>query len=533
MAMSKTAKLCAMVITLCIVVPLGIGFMMPVSSTQETTYHEGEIRNITSEIRNATDNYYGAYYGDNNNAGWGLYYNFWDGITPVQHGMDPVTSVTYRVHSDYPQGFPEPTPYSPFIKTKHSPEGLGNANYSMIYNGTGTTKLSLEKYVDNVLAETTTGYTSAAYLQQSSILYLDDVKMQLDYNDTHTYYKVITESTADTTFTKYSNQPQNYVVVTSGFYLDEGAMTYWQNSFDNEEAIFNMIIKPGCIFDIGGVTVSRSIEGVLSMTKDGDTRDVGNYENAAIIFNDDGVTMLGLSAADLATNPNTRILQSVTVQDWAVSAPFERLQLVGTNTESGATKLLTLYCYSANIKVGTYSSTIDMDLNVSGYWAGMKGYTIRFTNGTTIGNDATLTVAGFKLDLYPRTATIVYNGVAYALTGATITIVNDGVRFYGYLNNANISDDLDQAEWTEIELGGHWGSIGMDAAQMMASNSDNYIWKAGLFNLDVHQFAGIGLATAALAFVGAAMIGRRSGEKVFWLLVCTGCVGAVYLVLFL
>lgn len=535
MQITKTGKLCCLIITLCIIVPMGVGFVMPSSVSQETTYSPGEASNLTNDIRNATSNYYSDYYGDMNNAGWGiLYQGLWDGMKPIKVGMEPETSVNNVKSTVYPAGFPEPTPYTPSITTKHTPEGLAtNIYYSMVYTGSNATKLSLQKYVNNAVAETTTGITTAVYVGAENKLVLDGVELQPDYSDATTYYKVITVSTADTIFTKYTKQPQNFVVITEGFNIEEGESTYWRNGYENSEAVFNMIMLPNCSFEIGGVTVSRSATGLLSATFGGETVNVGNYANAAISFAEDGITIMGLSAGELYENPYNRAVQTIYKENWAVTVPFKTISLSGINTENGDTDLLQLYCYSAAIKIGSYSSTVDKQLDISGYWAGMKGYTIRFSNGTTIGLDASLTVAGYTFDLYPKTATIVYNGVSYNLTGATITIVNDGVKFFGYLNSVNITEDLNQAAWTEIDFDGHWGSIGLSAAKMVASNSDQFNWLAGTFNLSIQEFAGIGLLTAALSFVAAAFIGRRSGMKVFWLMVTSGCVAAVYLVLFL
>lgn len=536
MAMSNTAKLCAMVITLCIITPLGIGFIMPSSVTQETTYTPDQSSNITNDIRNAESNYYADYYGEMNNAGWGiLYHGLWDGMKAIQTGMEPVTSVHNVKSTVYPSGFPEPTPYSPFIKTRVTPEGLSaNLYYSMEYTGTGATKLSLEKYVNGSVAETTTGITWAVYVGADNKLILDGVELQPDYSDDTTYYKVITDNISDTIFTKYTKQPQNYVVVTEGFNVIEGESTYWRNGYENSEAVFNMIIEPNCSFSIGGVNVNRSASGLLTVEYNGDSRSIGNYANFSMVFNEEGVIVMGLSAGDLAANPYARAVYTLELFDWQpLQIPFEKISLTGTNTENGDDDLLRIYCYSSAIKAGSYASTVDKSLDMSGYWEGMKGYTFRFSNGTTIGLDAALTVAGFTFDLYPKTATIVYNGISYNLTGTTITIVNDGVKFYGYLNSVDISEELDQSSWTDVELSGHWGSIGMSAARMIGNNSDQFNWLAGSFNMSVKEFAGIGLLTSALAFVGAAFIGKRSGMKVFWLLVTTGCVSAVYLVLFL
>lgn len=531
MQITKTGKLCCLILTLSIIIPMGVGFIMPSSVSQETNYTPGESSNITNDIRNATSDYYSDYFGDNNNSLWGLY----PGLSNVKYlivGETPTSTpiITADTNTGYfddaDQNTSMSTANADFDKYAYGMEYTGGITpgaliYTHTYTEDGQTVIDQEY-----------GVYSAWWLRTQGKLIVDGEEIEIKASDT---YAVSSSDLANTNFTIFEQDSSLYADITGGINLANGVSSYWYNGYQNSEVVFNMIIQPTCSVTIGNCIIERSLSGLVSMTYNltAETIELGNYSNISLKINEEGITLSGLSAADLNVNPASRTITSILKEDWHWYTPFTRVLISSTNTVSGDNDLLQLYCYSAAIKVGSYASTVDKQLDMGGYWAGMKGYTIRFSNGTTIGLDASLTVAGYTFDLYPKTATIVYNGVSYNLTGTTITIVNDGVKFYGYLNSMNITEVLDQSQWTEVDLNGHWGSIGLSAARMVASNSDQFNWIAGTFNISVQEFAGIGLLTSALMFVAAAFIGRRSGMKVFWLMVTSGCIAAVYLVLFL
>lgn len=529
--MNKTAKLCCLVLTLCIITPMGIGFMMPSSANQEIQYVAGNPADITKDIRNSTSDYYGDYYGDSNNSMWGV--------------IQGLSNVTYLVTTSTPTSTPVVDSDSQTGNFHNDDQDTSMSTsdadfieyaYSMTYSSllAGALVLTITTTVDG---QTTTeqeyGIYTAYWLKASGKLVIDGSTIVLSDHPNSTYAVSSTDA-ANTTYTIYSQSTSEYADISGGISLANGTTTYWRNGYSNEEVVFNAIMQPNCSFSIGSYVLERSASGIVSITYSppmppSTTEILGNYSNIAVKFNEDGVTIYGLTAADLNTNPMPRVVTSKNMSDWPVTIPFTAMNITSTATED----LLQLYCWSAAIKVGSYESTVNKSLDMSGFWPDMKGYTLRFTNGSTIGNDAQLTIAGYTLDLYPKQGTVVYDGVSYPITGLIITVVNDGQKFYAYLNSSDISSELDQAQWTKVDLNGHWGSIGLATAKMESRTADSFNWLAGSFNLSIEEYAGIGLLTCALTFILTAFIGRRSGEKVFWLLVTSGCVGAVYLVLFL
>jgi len=534
MRMTRTPRLCILIIVICIITPIGIGFMMPQTISQDREYNTGTVSTISSDIRNVENDYYGEYTGDLNNSQWGINPGLYEGITYIEQSTSPNSTPAIRSIDDTANGgFRIGTTIYDHIETNVYPYVTWTRYaYSMNYFGTGATKLSLI-YSEGGVTHYYVGYTTAIYLPSLNKLILDSTELELNRE---IQYTVSTSSVANTQYHHYIKSVDNYNVITSGVNINEGESTYWQNGYTNYAITVNAAMSPGASFKMGEFTFSRGSDGFLTVTRTvpGETQsmEMGSFNQISILIDEDGLTVSGLSSAAISDNPNNRVIvKQQWPYDYSLGA-FDKLQFQGINTEDGDTGLLTIYVYSTMIMVGKYEATENFTIEMKNYYStNMEGYAIRFFNASTVSEDAHLQIAGHDFLLYSG-GKIVYDGIEYSLTGSTFTVVNDGVNFFAYLNGVSI-DGLDQSIWSQVQLLGNWGSIGVSIAPMTSSVSDRYEWTAGLFTLSEKEFAGIGLLAAVASFVLAALIGRRSGEKIFWLLITAGCCGTVYLALLL
>ena len=526
--MLNTTRLCVIIIIACIITPIGVGFMMPSSVTQEKEYITGDAATITNDIRNTQNDYFGEYKGDLNNSGWGLYIGLNDYIDYAVYSMMKTSTPKINAYDDTSHGgFRVGATYKANIQTNVSPyvDWVGYAYY-MIYNGSDAAKLTLS-YTDGTTI-TQTGISEAIYFPSNNLLVLDGTEMDLN---PEIQYTVSTPAAADTEYHRYVKMVDYFNDITAGANIEEGQTTYWQNGYLNNEIIINAQLEPTASFRFGDFTVSRASNGFITVSRSiiggSQSVSIGSFNQICLDLATDGLTIYGLSEAEISANPLTRITTE-TVWPYSYSMqPFERLAFTGINTEDDGEALLNLYIYSAYIKVGTYQATANKDIDMKNYYGNsMIGYSVRFYNASTVRSGAYLEVAGEKFDIYSG-GKIVYKGLEYNLTGTIFSIVKDGLNFYAYING-EVIDGADQSQWTSVDLKGNWGSIGMSIAPMTASSYDQYNWTAGLFSINEKQFAGIGLAVAALSFAGCAFIGKRSGEKVFWLLIVSGCCAAFY-----
>lgn len=526
MAVTKTQKQCLLVITISIIAPMLAGFFLPQSTTTETAYETGQISTITNDLRNSETDYYGNYSGEMNNSQWGSYPGFNDNVhfieTTNQPNSTPLSSVTTETG-----GFT--------IDINGAPAAVDSIDtdesyftdycYQMIYTGSDSNKLSVADYRYGVPVYSS-GHESVAYYPSAGKFYVDGEEQPSEYRR----FVALSNSPSDTNYITHKHSTTEYAVLSSGVNVNQGMTATWQNGYVNSSVQIVASLEKTASFMLENITFLRDSSGLVTVSDLSGTARIGNYPQILIsISEDNGITVSGLAAASLSTDPSSRIITTKTLSAFSISIPFSTLSVTSINTVSNDQDLLALYVCQAAVKMGSYKSTNDVTVKMADYYPELKGFSIRFNNGSTVGSNAKLTVCGHVFDVYSN-GSVVYDGIEYNLTGTIISVVNNGVDFWAYINGVAIKD-ASQDSWSIVELSGNWGAIGVSIAEMQANSYDHFDWTAGMFALNQKEFAAIGLLAASLMFVIAAFIGRRSGEKMFWLLITSGCCAAVYLVL--
>lgn len=511
----NTSRLCVIILMACIVTPIGVGFMVPQGTEQVREYNTGDTSNISNTIRNNQADYSSDYTGELNNSLWGNIPGYSSGDV-IWTGTENSTSAPFVSLS-------ENTTWSyDYIDT--SMPYFSSYGYRMDAD-TGTSLTMLSTAPGGTV--TAKSISSAVYIPAANLMVIDgdNVFIQAGYS-----YKVTTSDPSTVTYSMYQ-KTNTFKDLSSGVIIIGRNDTKWQNGYNNYNVVFNLNLRLNGAITIAGIEISRSAEGVVSASYDnGDNTttsvQIGNYDYVTMeIDHDDGVTFYGLSDGALSDSPWNRIINTVAIGDHdnITSWPVTSITLSSAYAKA--------YVSSAEIVVGKYSATIDKSLSMSDYYPNMEGYALRFTNGSTVSSGAELVISGVTFPIYSG-GIIVYKGVQYTLSGMIITVVNDGYNFYLNLNSMPI-EGADQSKWDQISFNGNWGSIGVSISEVSGSVSDVFVWSSGLYGLTMESFAAIGLAVAVGSFILCALIGRRSGEKVFWLLITSGCCAAVYLVMLL
>ena len=521
----NTKRLCILIIVICIITPLGVGFMLPQSTEKVTEYNTGVTSIISSSIRNNVSDYTTEYYGDYNNSLWGTMpgisgYVYWD-TTNNKNSTPVIVSNT---------GYPGLLKWD-YNYIDSSMAYFSGPGYGMSYGSQdGSTRITVKLTAADGTSTIRTGVGSATYIPAAKAVKIDG---DLLYIEAKGSCKITTADQTKTTYILYQNSSNTWKDTSAGIGLIEGyGSTYWQNGYSNYAVVSTISMDPESSFTYAGVTIDRSSYGLVTAAYGTTTLQIGNYNQIMIELNEDGMTIHGLSAGEISSNPYPRVVNTrVLEEDLGLQWPIQSIEVTPIDTQTaGYDFKCRIYVYSAEVVVGQYESTIDKTINMEDYYPNMDGFAMRFSNGSTVSEGAKLVIAGVTIPI-KRGGIITYDNIDYSLTGMIISIVNDdnGTQ-YVTLNDIKLTD-IDMADWNLVDLQGDWGSIGVSISEVTGSVRDVFHWESGLFALSMQTYAGIGLAAAAGSFVLCAMMGRRSGEKVFWLMVVSGCCAAFYAVL--
>ena len=524
--MMSTKRLCILIIVICIITPLGVGFMMPQSTEQVIEYSTGPTSIISSSIRNNVSDYTTDYFGDTNNSLWGLYpgisgYVYWEPTSNKNSTPEIVSTTQVMGTSAWDYNYID-----------SSMAYFSGPGYRMSYGAQdGSNRIILKITAPDGTETVRTGIYMATFVPAAKAINADG---DLIYLDAGYKCRITTADQSKTTYTLYQNSTTSWRDIGLGVGLIEGyGHTYWQNGYANYNVIATISLEPDCSFIYAGVTIERSSAGLVTLTYNSTVLEIGNYGQIMIELSEDGLIAHGLSSGSISSNPWARVVNTRTLEeDLGLQWPIRGIEVEAIDTQTVNYDFKSLiYIYSAEVVIGQYESTIDKTINMNDYYPQMDGFAMKLSNGSTVTEGAELVICGVSFPVQ-KGGIITYNGINYSLTGMVISVVNDDGTQYVNLNNVAVTD-TDMSDWNLVDLQGDWGSIGVSISEVSGNVREIFHWESGLFALSLQTYAGIGLAAAVGAFILCAMIGRRSGEKVFWLMVVSGCCAAFYAVLLL
>lgn len=506
-------KAVALLVTLCIIGPMLLGYCWPTSGEEVDQYAVSDGVDITADIASDKVPIYAGYTGVFNNS---FYFRTSGNTVP-----DYVASTT--VPGQLPAYDPDDdtiaasTSLSATSITKVSdldwPENMVRGYMTLEGLRTflvgGFTAVSLTYFPATGQVIWTNG-TAAGTLSGDAVITIGG-----------------TAATANLYAAVFDGQ-EAYADLSEGIRMESGS---WYNGFSNKGITIvldsstlgsDCDIRPGNMRD--GVTLSVE-GGTISAEYGGDSRTLG-YVSAYpyIVFQFDAVnksvTVAGVVGMDDFTDSSYTLVNPVEFDVTTTAEDFGAVNMRGS-----ATYLVT----STQSNVGSRSGIIDDTIYPDGYY-GDGNWQIYIRDTAVFGSSLTLGGNVYDVSRQGDVEMTFIDGTTEIVKIRDMVIlsaVTDDVRKV-MVNGRTLSEG--PVSPYSVGFGGAW------MAQILLYDVDVsqrtlYGWEAGGFGLDLTGFCMAGLMFDVVAFVGLTLYGRASGARVLPLLVASIMIGAVFFTL--
>lgn len=485
----NTKSLAAIALTLVVVCPVALGYMLAVHDDPVQGWETVETNNISDLLLNHQTPYESTFYGVSNNDN--LRYNGADISPDYVRFSSTVTAYPARDNSPvtlYKEGVYVNAPLG-FSWTGTLPANKGY----MIDDGT----LWASTYQRSMSFDSS---TSTFTIGSETIHVNESIKLGVD------------------SIVIYKNEPNGqYADISEGWTLPFNSGVTWRNGQTNTSVTFIVNLPSGSNLEIGyathpiiannggTITVNDSVLGSYSVVK-------------IVIFGNERVTVSGLSGWP-TMGANVKTYNTVTVDHDGPILPLNYPLII----ESTSTEKPILRVDSAQIVAGTFPSTYDYDLNLAALYPG-RTLNIKLNSIGVYGDY--LRIGNVELPINNGAVSI--NGKTIGLKGALFSFFEDeDGNIESMLNNTVVGtfDDL-----PIIRFGGEW-SLTATAYLLEETTTTKTTWHAGEFGLDKTGLVACGLILAIAAFVVCGMSGKRSGAKVALLAMVCGGAALVYLIM--
>lgn len=584
--MASTGKLAFIIVLMCVIVPIGAGFLTPSDAVERTTSVSGDSIDLTSSLENTTAPVFTSYTGAYNNA-----YIF-----------------------DYSAEYPTwAEPVATTKSTNSHPVYVEIARSDMTVSESGWTSWSSAiTYAGNITAETyalglvdlrsnsasdyaylsvpvrtsavsgiVTLYTSVWASRTVAVSELDSLLPAITSYTTIAFW-AYASGTASTTDTA-----PLYADPSSGYYLSNssGSQSWdWYNGFRNSYAAFIVTIPSSMTgssvemkmgtYDLYIMRSSDSlyVSFALAEGEAGQSKAIagGLDTNATIrtlleIDSDSGtITVTNLAGWNGSGDYQSYMAGSASFQIY-LDEYFTSLNFESTIPQGVANHLLTpqLRCVSTRSAVYETPAMENVTIDTRNYWPDNL-YVMNLT-GTTLfaHSDGPSFNTAFSIDtafVVDKRATVdhradtislgtVDDSGAYAVRAFPVSDIviasyldDSGYQFTVngcYLAYADpdtgvatvYGKDMESPTYCVLALGDLWDT-NVTITHMEESKTTEYKWTPGTFNIDMGTYCLIGLATAVLMFLLCGLTGERSGSKVAVLAMVSAICGLVYIVLY-
>lgn len=542
-------KYCAIVVFLCVVIPVMAGmFVWPTSDTEETTWTASEDRqmNITESVKTSLAPTVTAYNGVNNNIfllGENGSYRTEPASTTTTPSAYPnvvESSYTSVTSSDIAYGVHEVTLDSLRTTLETIAENDGkdlSRVYMMKWGGATNSALGViyEGQHYNALLLYPNG--NAFVLEYSP--YFDDKMIPVIEQD------LMYSLQDDSLLTYYDAPAGTYADVSKGYTYtgaDADDEAYWVNGYVNHTATF-LVHNEGLSsmgFAINGESYALTwrYSNNLQAVGPDDSTHLGSasvYDYALVLIDADRgkVIIYGLMGMTSFTDPYTDHLGNNVVYDYG-GGTFTSVTIYG-NT-------FTYFVAGASVENGTELAIVDAVVEPKDYyfdneWAfviknpSVMGDSLSFTNYPSGAPNVTWTkypitsgkiAVTFEGDDEP-TEVAVRNIVIAHIETADPDYPNVTIN-QTYINGRLLAGNIEQ-----IRMDGVWDA-NVYVTDLDWTSVTHYSWDSTVFGLDMTSFCAVGLLTAIGCFLFFGFVMRREGSEVLAMMVSAGC-GLVYLVL--
>ena len=546
--MVSTKGLCCTIALLCVVVPIIVGHVMPSGSTDDNIgYESGNRVNITSDLLNSGD------------------YTFTTSTALTNN---------YRMVQEYPvktSTTVSPIPaYGAVTTTTHAGDSyidfLGDYNTYTVFEPTSMVE-------DNFVISIPGG----GHIRGTTVSWNPAINELIFYNVQDYPIIVPQEAFINKIYCTYEYvSKQRTVSLTNFVQPDYGAKigysstigypTTWNNGNYNTGVSFIITDSSygsgdwGCMLYITSVdpgytagdaepplefTIHIGVtDGKWNITKypgaeDAETRVLGSFKQVLLTLDglSNSATLTGLVYnSNLTVSPEGREMGSVTVSEIYRDDPDVIYSYYPESIEFNASTAnrMTVYCSSANIITGSQPVIKDNHVSLSNYFPG-KSFSYEISSVGIYGSSLTVS-PGMAINQTPvedRSITftdIDGNEHTEKVNGLIILAVYDAdtSRYTVSVNGYVIQE---AAASVGMSFGGEWLFTGM-IYEVTEYTYSTYEFDFTKLNVSHNEYCLIGLITAALTFVAAAMVGKKSGTKVIWSMMISALAAIIYLGMF-
>lgn len=508
--MVNTKGLCAAIALFCVIVPLIVGHCMPIGSEEKTGYVSDNMVNITSDLANTTVPIYQEIISDNNNVPFIQ-------MRPVEY--DDVNSTIPALTSS-------------------------NTN---VTDTSAITISSLSNMVEYQMISDpfSMTYGGQTYSDIRVVYVIPDMYLVATYQNGDSFIIKASDYTGVTltptgVYNRYDfTNNGHYVNITKGGLFGAGANSkpIWANGFGNSRVGFLM------------EAYSNALNFNVTVSSETDSYTFGiNYNNVAKWELQDNYPYGGLKLGDfkqvyleidnvagevrlsaltrsdsLNTSPEGRIIKTISISKQLTGDILAITSTLG----SGYVKAV---CYSADVNMGTQPVISNNTLSLDTYYQGKT--TMTQFSGVAFYGDS-LQLPGMASPVTVTDGEITYNDVG---GDSHTTKIRESLLICEYDSDQNnysvyYDDNLIAQNVAESDLdivfGGDW-LLNVYLRSASTYTYDEYIFSFSTLNITHNEYCFIGMGTAVIAFVIAAMVGKRSGEKATWCLLIAALGFAIY-----
>lgn len=518
-----------MVVTLCVICPMLVGYVWPTSTDTDTVYDLGSGTNITKDLIDPDDqmiNIYGNY-------------------TDVFQNNINVFSTFGRPYANLPVTISNTTSAAPYMYatvTAQSVETDEDDHYTLdprtwapgssvlVFESTGWGDITIDYHVAS----------KVVYYRSSDQMYVIDAYGRSMYqvpvgnlnfnNSDYDGYGVVTFG--------HMSSYANYAVLEYGFQVPT-TLSNWYNGYDNQaiDILFEpaanstttLVVKSTAIGDSGTtISIICSASGDISLKVGNTTRSLGNlsvypYVLLNIDYLSERISLSGLKGMQ------SFLSNYEDATRYTVSIPWNA-RLFSTFSIVSTSAYVSWYVPKTVSAVSQVSGgIIDSYFRFKEYSADYSQIRITGLQVYPVGDS----LIGIGINGFYRYGNISMDGTVtfpdfdnatFALNNMNIGLIDNTIYINGkpvYQSNVSITS-------CNVWFGESW-LMNVTFYPIIEKTETSFNWVAGGFGLSANGFCIVGMITSVLSAIAASMYGRRSGIKTGLVILTATLCAAVYL----
>ena len=553
--MAVTTKgLCATIALLCVIVPIIVGHVMPTGTEERTVYESGNMVNISSDLVNESEIRYQEYISDFNNDPFLAYapVSLSNNYSPIPNrltthfnggnnpeyasGFNPFGEITVYTYPPFTTTIPENEYYRHFTHSAIHPD----VTYDFTYGGVTYTASEIWAIPDRSLFMAIGSFGTLSIhdnfpsqiVPSSQYWYADCFGAVNPGNEYYPWYIDTAEGVYTTAAGSDPNHPEvpYSPMFTNGYHnarvgfnienLQNTPRTHQITVYGGLDSVVLQLSYGSAGWTISNGTDSEVIGGFKQIYLDIDAKA-------------DEVRVSSLARGVFASNPYDRIIKTFTIPLVAGDGKLSGIDCIQFGLDS-VEKLARAIVYSADIPAGNQAYITNNSVDLAAYYP-MESLLIELSSFAFYGDSMTMPVIGTVAVDNGRITFTDTSGEerTVRLRDSTLAATYDEEtqRYTVNINGYVFAEYIEAAD-LNLTFNGKWLFTIM-LAPVMPRTVEEYVFSFSTLNITMEEFAFIGLITSLLAFVGCALVGKRSGQKVISLLLISGLAFMVYLAMLL